>query len=101
MKTAKEYIAEIKINDANIDYIRNHPERKINGNLLQDIEKAMQEYSQQEAIEFAKWVETNFEEVKPPNELPAEYMARRIEVYGDDTYIIEELYKIWKDENNS
>lgn len=40
MKTAKDCITEIKINDANIDYIRNHPERKINGSLLQSIEKA-------------------------------------------------------------
>jgi len=60
--------------------------------------EAMEEYAQQEAMEFAKWKENNFEEVKPPNQLPADYMARRIEVYGDDTYIIEELYKIWKDE---
>lgn len=43
----KEQILEkrVKINDANIDYIRNHPERRINGTLRETICEAMEEYA--------------------------------------------------------
>jgi hypothetical protein len=41
----RELISSIKINDANIDYIRNHPERKINGSLFIDIKRILSEYA--------------------------------------------------------
>lgn len=41
----RELISSIKINDANIDYIRNHPERKINGSLFLDIKRILNEYA--------------------------------------------------------
>lgn len=41
-----ELISSIKINDANIDYIRSHPERKINGSLFLDIKRILQEYAE-------------------------------------------------------
>jgi hypothetical protein len=42
----RELISSIKINDANIDYIRNHPERKINGSLFLDIKRILNEYAE-------------------------------------------------------
>lgn len=72
MKTAKDYIAEIKINDANIDYIRNHPERKINGSLMEDIERAMKAYAA-EAIRGAAERATAY------NQVPRAYSDAKVD----------------------
>lgn len=42
----RELISSIKINDANLDYIRTHPERKINGSLFLDIKRILKEYAE-------------------------------------------------------
>lgn len=82
MKTAREYIRQIEINDANIDYILNHPERKINGSLLLDMECIMNKYAQQQAIEFAKW----------------DFSINELIDSNGEPYSMEELYQKFKEE---
>jgi len=50
MKTAREFIAEIKINDMNLRSIADNPDGRINGSLLVDIERVMRDYAKERVI---------------------------------------------------
>lgn len=68
--------------------------------VCQPILKAMEEYAQQNAIEFSKWVEDDFcivtfDEDEHENLYEA-YLPRKYPV--KDAYYLKELYQIWKHE---
>ena len=90
MKTAEEYISDIRLKSALVD-------APVGWFDEGQIAKIMDKYAKQEAIEFTKWLFTNGQYSVGLNAggLPYGKADGSFEYFAT-----EELYKIWKDENN-
>lgn len=88
MKTAEEYISDIRLKSALVD-------APVGWFDEGQIAKIMLEYAQQEAIEFISWaMREGFEWISKDE------MFVNDSIYPGANWTTEELYKIWKDEDN-